>query len=141
MNRSRRGDRRGTVSLVVSAAALAVILAAASPAWATPVTYTGFTITDGTLGSWQFHQARVHLTFHGDTSDVQFIHPPIDPTNPAAGTVDAYIISRGDAWVRIESGDRSVRARFDPGQIFVSLDLAPGRSLWSDAVRFLSGGD
>jgi hypothetical protein len=42
---------------------------------AKPVTYTGFTITDGKLGSWSFHNARVYLTFQGDTNNVHLITP------------------------------------------------------------------
>jgi hypothetical protein len=43
----------------------------ASTALAAPVTYTGFTITDGQLGSWTFANARVYLTFQTDTQYVR----------------------------------------------------------------------
>ena len=62
--------------LVVLYAVITSVLA--STVSAGPIKYTGFTITDGQLGSWAFHNARVILTFVSDTkyvhSNVQF--PP-----------------------------------------------------------------
>jgi hypothetical protein len=97
----------------------AVLLASA--AGAAPVTYSGFTITDGQLGTWAFHNARVYLTFHGDTNNVQFIQPP-DPFNPG-GSIDAYVNTVGTASVTIISGRKRVHATFAPNQILISLDL------------------
>ena len=51
-------------------AALALVLGS-SCAVAAPITYTGFLITDGQLGKWSFHNARVILTFESDTTYVQ----------------------------------------------------------------------
>lgn len=103
---------------------LSVVLVSllASVASAAPVTYTGFTITDGQLGNWVFHNARVYLTFKGDTDNVQLIQPP--PPNPLlGGTVDILINPTGTASVTVISGGRSAHATFAPNQIFVSLDL------------------
>jgi hypothetical protein len=97
------------------------VLLLSSAASARPITYTGFTITDGQLGSWTFHNARVYLTFQGDTSNVQFMQFP-DSFNPG-GTIDAWINPTGKASVTIASGGRTVHATFAPNQIFVSLDL------------------
>jgi hypothetical protein len=102
-------------------AVIAVLWAVA--AGAAPVTYTGFTITDGHLGSWSFHNARVYLTFQGDTKDVQFIQPLIDPTNPSFGTVDAWVLQTGVASVTIFSGGKRVHATFAPNQILITSDL------------------
>jgi hypothetical protein len=95
------------------------VLLLASAVSAAPVTYTGFTITDGQLGNWVFHNARVYLTLQGDTNNVQFIQPP----DPFGGTVDVLINSTGTASVTIISGGRAAHATFAPNQIFVSLDL------------------
>ena len=67
----------------------------ATRASAAPVTYTGFTITDGKLGPWEFHNARVYLTFQSDTRNVQFVQYP-DIVDPTKGTLDAYINSTGE---------------------------------------------
>lgn len=82
-----------------------------------PIKYTGFTITDGQLGSWYFHNARVILTFVSDTnyvqSNVQF---------PPDITADFNI--RGRAAITIVGDDKTVHATFnDPNQqIFMSFD-------------------
>jgi hypothetical protein len=88
---------------------------AVPPALATgqPVTYTGFTISDGQLGTWQFHNARVTFTFLGNTSNVQEI---------SAGGADISINTTGTAKVLIAAPGRTVGATFAPDQLFVSLD-------------------
>jgi hypothetical protein len=101
--------------------ALASLLA--STAVATPITYTAFTITDGKLGSWSFHNARVYLTLKSDTDYVQFIQPQIDPNDPTQGTVDIYTNQVGTASVTVISGSKTVHATFAPNQVFVSMDL------------------
>jgi hypothetical protein len=107
--------RRGFLCAV----ALFFLVAAASAA---PVTYTGFTITDGQLGTWAFHNARVYLTFRSDTNNVQFIQPP-DPVAGHGATIDAWVNQTGKASVTIISGAKAVHANFAPNQIFVSVDL------------------
>jgi hypothetical protein len=97
------------------------VLLLSSAASARPITYTGFTITDGQLGSWTFHNARVYLTFRSDTNNVQFMQIP-DPFNPG-GTIDAWINPTGTASVTVVSGGRAVHATFAPNQILVSVDL------------------
>jgi hypothetical protein len=94
----------------------------ASPASAEPVTYTGFTITDGKLGTWAFHNARVYLTLQSDTTDVRFVQYP-DVVDPTQGTIDAYINTIGTASVTIVTEGMVEHATFNAGQIFVSLDL------------------
>jgi len=106
-------------SLLLAGISLVTVCAAL----AEPVTYTGFTITDGKLGSWTFHNARVYLTFKGDTNNVKFIQPLIDPNNPSNGSVDIWINQTGKASVTIISGQQVVSANFAPNQIFVSTDL------------------
>jgi hypothetical protein len=111
-----------------AAGCLATMLMWVSPVTAVPVTYTGVTITDGQLGRWQFHNARVILRFDGDTNNVQFMQvpDPNDPTNPLA---DIAINMMGTASVTVVTGRRSVHATFAANQIFVSLDrgsIIPG---------------
>src|SRR5215469_7440767 len=81
-----------------------------------PIKYTGFTITDGQLGSWFFHNARVILTFVSDTKNVQS-NVPFPPTD-----VIANLNIQGRAAITIVGDDRTVHATFDPNQIFISYD-------------------
>lgn len=102
------------------AACLCLAFGLVTTAAAAPVTYTGFTITDGQIGTWQFHNARVVLRFDGDTSNVQLVQFP-DPFDPTA-TAQVAIISTGNASVTVSTLRRTVHATFAPNQIFVSLD-------------------
>jgi hypothetical protein len=113
--------RRKALSLGIVLSALVCLLVATAAA--TPVTYTGFTITDGKLGSWSFHNARVYLTLKSDTSFVQFIQPQIDPNDPTQGTIDAWVNAAGTASVTVISGAKTVHATFAPNQLLVSIDL------------------
>jgi len=110
--------------------AVAVLLLA-SAASAARITYTGFTITDGQLGSWKFHNAQVYLSFESDTSHVQLTQiqgvnvayiGPFPPQQLCTGPASAI----GTAQVSIISGEKRVRATFAPNQLFVSLDLDNG---------------
>lgn len=108
-----------------------IIFALASTALAVPVTYSGFTITDGQLGAWSFTNARVFLTFQTDTQYVQ--QTVIAGVNVAyVGPFSAQQLctgtpsSVGTARVTIVSGRKTVRATFAPNQIFVSLDKDNG---------------
>jgi hypothetical protein len=98
---------------------------------AAPVTYTGFTITDGQLGSWKFHNARVYLTLHSDTSYVQQTQiagvnlayiGPFPPQQLCTGAATPI----GTARVTIIAGEKRVEATFAPDQLFVSLDQING---------------
>jgi len=102
------------------AASLCIAFGLITSAAASPVTYTGVTITDGTIGNWTFHNARVVLRFDGDTNDVQLVQFP-DPLDSTT-TAQVVIISKGTASITVSTMRRSVRATFAPGQIFVSLD-------------------
>jgi hypothetical protein len=92
----------------------------AQTAIATPITYTAFTDTDGQLGTWSFHNARVYLTFHSDTSTVQTIDVPnIFISN---SMTEAVFNPTGTASVTIITAGKTVHANFAPNQLFVSLD-------------------
>ena len=99
-------------------------LLGASSVRAEPVTYTGFTITDGQLGSWKFHNARVYVTVRGDTNDVQFMQFP----DGFGGFADTYVNMGGTASVTIVADGREVHATFAPGQIIVASDLGSSDS-------------
>ncbi|HVP62203.1 MAG TPA: hypothetical protein VMT11_16700 [Myxococcaceae bacterium] len=103
--------------LVRSCALLALVLGGA--ARAEPVTYTGFTITDGQLGGWKFHNARIYLTFRSDTTNVAFMQFP----DGFGGFADTYVNQVGSAAVTIVEGTRTVRARLAPNQILIASDL------------------
>ena len=105
---------------------------------AKPVTYTGFTIADGKLGSWEFHNSRVYLTFKSDARSVQVMQfaNSDNPALPATITLNPT----GKASVTIISGDETVHATFAPGQIFVSLDLGDSQNPGSRGVGFGSYG-
>lgn len=112
-NRAMRISR----GLRLIGAALAVpLLVLAQQATATPITYTGFTITDGQLGNWRFHNAKVYLTMLADTSTAQ------TQSNYAGSGVTVSINTAGIAFVTVVTPERAERARFDPGQIFVAVD-------------------
>jgi hypothetical protein len=98
-----------------------LLLALASVAAAKPITYIGFTIADGKLGNWNFHNARVYFVMEGDTNAVQAMEAPNpgDPTDP----VDVLVNPTGKASVTVISGSKVVHANFDSNQIFVSMDL------------------
>jgi hypothetical protein len=85
-----------------------------------PITYTGFMITDGQLGSWQFHNARIVLTFRSNTSFVQKI-------NPACVMGQNVVYNpTGVATITIADHERVVTARLARHQIFVSFDQDAG---------------
>lgn len=110
------------VTLFFLVAAMATVAANAEP-----ITYTGFTIADGKIGTWEFHNARVYLKFESDTKNVQLLQlsvPGFD--TPAAVAYNATGVAR----ITIFADGKRVHATFAPNQIFVSADLgdAPGGS-------------
>ncbi len=104
------------LSFVITAITM---LLASSFALGQPMTYTGFVITDGQLGAWQFHNARVMLTFESDTKYAQTLD------DACVGTT-AVFNSTGVARVTIVDHERVVTAKLDPRQIFVSFDQEYG---------------
>lgn len=104
---------RSNVRLFVLAT-IAPLLMMSALALAQPITYTGFVITDGQLGNWNFYNARVILTFESDTNYVQILPPCV-------GTTAAFN-STGVARITIIDHEQVVHAKFDQNQIFVSFD-------------------
>lgn len=95
----------------------ALTLLLVSSALAVPITYTGFTITGGKIGTHVFHNARVILTFVSDTSNVQL--------TTLLGTSVAYNPT-GTTRITIVGDKLNIQATFAPKQIFVSLDRTNG---------------
>jgi len=85
-----------------------------------PITYTGFVVTDGQLGPWQFHNARVVLTFKSDTNFIQTINPA------CVGGQNVVYNPTGLATVTIADHEHVVTARIYRNQIFVSFDQDAG---------------
>src|ERR1700736_1103462 len=85
---------------------------------ASPIVYTAFTVADGRLGNWSFRDARVVLTQESDTTQVQTISVP----GLGGGSFLISINYGGTASVTITTAQRTVHARFNSGEVFVSLD-------------------
>lgn len=101
---------------------------ASAGAAATPVTYSGYVYTDVSLGGHKHSNARVTLTFKGNTGDIhQFIL-----NTPDGGQGSGYCIDQGTATVSIAVGNETVQATFLPGQVFVSFDT------WNGGIGFSS---
>jgi len=122
---NRRASTLTYVAVVASLVLLSAVFAGAESA-----TYVGFTITDGKLGSWSFHNARVYLTFQGDTNNVQLMQVPdpgdpncAPPANSNCFMADIYLNATGKAGITIISGTKIVHANFAPNQVFVALDM------------------
>jgi hypothetical protein len=112
------------------AAALWVLVTAlfVSLAGAVPITYTGYTIASGQLGSWSFKNAQVYINYTGDTNDVQIdfvlgVYVAYNGPYALQQLCTGPVIHQGVASVTIVSGGRAVHATFAPNQISVSTDL------------------
>jgi len=114
----RYGGFLSSVRLPFAFTAITMILAS-SFALGEPIRYTGFTVMDGQLGTWKFHNARVILTFDSDTKYVETL-------GTACIGVNAAFNSTGVARVTIADHEKIVTAKFDPNQIFVSFDQDNG---------------
>lgn len=128
-SQARKSALRTLFKAMVLFAAIPFVLSALASG--VPITYTALTITDGSLGSWTFHNARVYISFETDTSNVQVVQ--IGGVNvvyvgpfPAQQLCTGPATSIGAARVTIVSGETRVHATFAPNQLFVSLDRDNG---------------
>ena len=106
----------------VSKAALAILAGtgcalASTLAWASPVIYKIFAITDVQFAGTMYHNAQVTLTFVGDTGDVVQL--------PISAPVVGATISKGSARLQIVSGGRRIVAHFTD-QLTISVDQTNG---------------
>jgi hypothetical protein len=91
---------------------------ASAMAAASPVTYTGFAVTDVRLGGHFYQRAQVFLKFVGDTTDVQAL--------PVSAPVAGAMITKGSASLEIVKDGQRIRAKFLDGQVVVSVDTSNG---------------
>jgi hypothetical protein len=92
---------------------------ASAGAAASPVTYSGYVFTDVSLGGRKHHNAKVTISFAGNTADIHTFKVT-QPGGSATGS--GFCIDRGTATVEISAGEETMAAKFLPGQVFVSFD-------------------
>ena len=95
---------------------------ASATAAAAPVVYTGFVVTDVSLGGLYYPNAEVTFTFTADTRDIK----PFNVTAPDGNSGSGSLVDTGRATVHIQNPGVSVFATFAPKQILVSLDTYNG---------------
>jgi len=91
------------------------------PALPPRVKYTGFVVTDVSLGGVRYHNALVTMTFIG-------LESAVFPFSQTVGqyTGGGWEITQGTASVQIVSGAQVIDAVFNPGQIIVAFDQDNG---------------
>lgn len=99
-----------------------VVFMCAATVQAAPVIYTGFVVTDVSLGGAYFHNAQITIKFFGDTRDIR----SFSVTAPDGGAGSGLLIDRGRSTVQIRSGSVLLNATFAPKQILVALDSYNG---------------
>jgi hypothetical protein len=92
---------------------------------AKPVLYTLTTVSDGQLGSLKFTEAAVTITFTGDTRNVR--------SSSETGTI-VFTNREGAATVSISQNGQTVKATFNPGQIYVRYDVYNGAVGFGSAI-------
>ena len=101
-------------------------LAAANAAWSRPVVYTARTVASGRLGSVDFTDARITISFRGDTRNVQ--------TAMVNGAV-LYTNAQGFATLSItQPNGRTIRATFRNGEIYARYDTQLGLVGFASAI-------
>jgi hypothetical protein len=112
----------------LAATVCGVAMATVTSVVASPVTYIAEVVTDVRLGTMSYHNAAVTLMFRADTSDAG---PVLDQNgNPIASGVCSstsfFWITKGEASLKIESGGKTIKAQFQPNQLFVGADICAG---------------
>ena len=111
---------------IISAWALAAGLGTAATVCASPVLYTVRTIASGTVGAVNFAEARLTITFSGDTDNVR--------TTTENGAV-VHTNSTGIGRLNIVGSDgRTIRATFRAGEIYVRYDTKLGLVGFASAI-------
>ncbi len=110
----------------ISVWALAAGLVTSAAVCAKPVIYTVRTIASGSLGTENFADARLTITFAADTRSVR---------NTNANGAVVYTNSRGTARLNITRLDGStIRATFNAGEIYVRYDTQLGLVGFASAI-------
>lgn len=99
----------------LSGIVLAAMLTGLGNAWAEPITYTGFVVSDVKFGGHIYRGAQVYISFDADTTTAL-------PFNDSTGY--GYRNEVGTGRLRIVTGRRTITARFAPNQIYVFFDVA-----------------
>jgi len=109
----------------VSVFALVLGLSAACPVWSLPVVYTVKTVASGRLGTVNFTDARLTISFRGDTRNVQ------------TGISGTLVNRVGTATLSIIGLDgRTLRATFRAGEIYVRYDTSLGLVGFASALGY-----
>lgn len=112
-------SRRLVAAAIGAIACGATALALPMGAQAAPITYEFYLVTSGSLGNWNFDNALVHFVTQSDTTQAQHF-------DSLLGQSDIWVNAYGTTTVTVTSQGRSVKARFNDGQLFVSIDRAGG---------------
>ena len=99
-----------------------------------PVQYSAFVVTDVSLGGNYYHNAQVTFTFAGDAKNIYNYRLFLPNGNGGAG----QCLDIGDASVSVVSHGKNLKARFEPGLVFVSVDTYNGGIGFSSYVNGLS---
>ena len=119
-----------------TAAALAFVvaaLAAAAPAWGSPMVYTANFVTDIKIGDHTYQNASVTIVFKGDTGDIadvsvggSLVASQECPPPNGGGTGYFKYLSKGTVTISAKLAGRGVTATLQPNQVFVALDACNG---------------
>ncbi|SDI38386.1 hypothetical protein SAMN04487926_1169 [Paraburkholderia steynii] len=94
---------------------IGAVLCGAGHALADPITYTGYVLSDVTLGGHYYSGAQVYISLESDTTTAL-------PFSDSTGSGYRNEVGRGR--VRIVAGRHIITARFEPNQIYAFFDVA-----------------
>lgn len=119
--------RRTAVALVSAISALA----AAAPAFGSPMVYTANFITNVRIGDHTYNNAFVTIVFKGDTSDIADVSVNNSLLASQECTSNSGLgyfkyLSKGAVTISAKSAGRGVTATLLPNQVFVALDSCNG---------------
>jgi hypothetical protein len=103
--------------------ALMLMLAWTRNVSAAPMVYSGLVVTDVRVGETFMHNASLKITFEGDTEN---IIPVTSPASDFCSGSSFYYLASGVARIEIQFRGRTQTARFQDGQVVVTLDTCSG---------------
>jgi hypothetical protein len=103
--------------IIVAGAALACGLSVSDVTYADPVVYTLYTVSDGMLGAESFTEAKLTITFRGDTRNIQ---------TATVNGATVYTNHIGTATVAVTQGGKTTVAKFADQQVYVRYDVTNG---------------
>ena len=115
----------------VALAFVAGAIAAAAPAWGSPMVYTANFVTNIKIGDHTYNNATVTIVFKGDTKDIadvsvggNVLTSGLCSNNGGVGFFK--YLQKGVVTISAKSTGRAVTATLAPGQVFVALDSCNG---------------